>query len=173
MVTRRSFLAFGAALALAGCAEPLLDQQVSSQLSVADVRVTADSATVGGREISVPGRQIEEDVRGQVFAQLRMVANGSRPVIVEIDVARVQLVSPAQALVIGSVSTITGVAQVIDANTGEIILEPTEVKGSSDQVIPTGGLIGAALKAGTPPEKDYQQTIAGFAFDVRRKLWGE
>ena len=173
MMKRRIFLAMAAFATIAACAEPLLDAQTAGSLKVVDVSVDVSQLEkVKGRQITVGPERIQADVRGNLLANLKEGSVGSRPVRVEVSIARFNLVSPGQAALAGGASTIGGVLTVKDARLGTVVLEPTEVTGTTKGEWIGGGLLGAAIKAGKTPEQDYQATIVGFSQDVRARLLG-
>lgn len=174
MIKRRFILALAAAVTLSACAEPqLIDAQTSKGLSVNSVSVNvSDLGDVTGRNLVVAPEQIQKDVRAAVVSELAKGPNGSRDVNVLLTLEGTSLVSPAGALVPGNKSQIRGLLQVTDAETGETVLKPTKVKGTAKSGYALGGVIGAALKVGESPEQDYRATVAGFAIDVRNRLFG-
>lgn len=174
MIKRRFILALAAAFTLSACAtEPLLDAQTSEGLHVDSVSVdVSDIGDVTGRNLVVAPKQIQKDVRAAVVSELAKGPNGSREVNVLLTLEGTSLVSPAGALVPGNKSEIRGILQVTDAKTGEIVLKSTEVTGTAKSGYALGGVLGAALKVGESPQEDYRATVAGFAVDVRKRLFG-
>tara|TARA_R110002126_G_C10222381_1_gene479169 strand:+ start:91 stop:621 length:531 start_codon:yes stop_codon:yes gene_type:complete len=173
MLKRRTFLALSAAVALAACAEPLVDAQVAGQLNVVSVSVDVSGIQgVKGRMIEIAPERVERDIRATLASQLRQGSVGSRDVKADLVVQRFRLVSPGESLMVGGTSIISGLMTVTDAKTGEVIVPPTTVVGTAKNGWQPGGLLGAMTKASITPEDDYKQTVAGFAADVRKRLFG-
>lgn len=142
-----------------------------SSLKVVGVSVdTSAIEGVTGREISVAPAQIGADVRSTLMASLGDSA-GDRPVNVKLLIERVILVSPGQSMLVGGVSTITGTMWIVDEGTGAVLMKPTTVRGTAKGGWAPGGLIGVALTKS--PQEDYRATVAGFAADVRKRLFGK
>ena len=165
-----------AAAALAGCntTEPLLDESVSQGLVVRSVTVDVSALQKGitGRESDKTPAQVKADVEQALRATLLGpdARRGNAEVLVQIT--SVRLVSPGQKFALGSLggaSAITGVITVTGAGSGSVLLAPTEVSASSEE-LRLGGVIGALT---TPSvEKDYADTVAGFANNVKTRLLG-
>ena len=68
-------------------------------------------------------------------------------------------------------STITGTMWIVDARNGAVLMKPATVRGAAKGGWVGGGLIGVALTK--EPQEDYRATVAGFAADVRKRLFGK
>ncbi|WP_299968712.1 hypothetical protein [uncultured Roseobacter sp.] len=173
MINRRSFLAIASVGFISACAEPLLDVSASQNLRVNEVTVDVSQLErVGGRQNAISTAQVQRDVQQAVSAQLQAAAAGSRPVNVQLSLTSVQLVSPGMSLLVGGTSRIAGILQVKDAESGAVVIEPTEVFGLAKGEYAPGGIIGALAKSGRSPTDDYKNTVSGFAADVRKRLFG-
>jgi hypothetical protein len=170
MINRRNFLAAGALTLLAACSAPtLVDESVSANWWVRDVFVdTSELSGVSGRSLAVASDQVGSDVDRALRQQLRGLSR-AQPVNVEVKIESVRLVSPGQSLLVGGLSTISGTVRVIDARSGEVLLPTSKISGSAQGYAP-GGIIGALSRPS--PEKDYQNTVAGFAVNTRKLLFG-
>jgi hypothetical protein len=159
------------ALAPGDTGQQLADGRRGSSLKVVEVSVdTSAIEGVQGRAISVPPAQIGADIRSTLLASLGNNA-GDRPVKVNLLVERVVLVSPGQSMLVGGVSTITGTMWIVDARNGAVLMKPATVRGTAKGGWVGGGLIGVALTK--EPQEDYRATVAGFAADVRKRLFGK
>ena len=172
MITRRRLFALSAAAVLAGCTpEPLLLESPREQYAVRNVVVDTSAFTgVKGRVNEFSRDEVARDIRATLASTLRRSAKGRTEVDVLVRLTDVNLVSPGQALLIGGVSNIRGVLEIKEARTGRTILAPTNVYGSAKGTYAPGGIIGAVTTRSV--DSDYRQTIAGFAADVERRLFG-
>jgi len=130
--------------------------------------VTVDTSAfsgIEGREISLPPEQVASDLRTAV-AQ-RLSANGTVMANVTLRLKRVVLTSPGSAFAFGGPSAIEAEIVATDASTGAVLFGPELVRGRSETVrLP--GVIGAATSPSV--ERDYDQTVAGFAVAVQSTL---
>ena len=166
---RRTFI-LCAVLALAACAGPLLDETAARSMSVREVTVDASEVERMrfSRKADLPPERIARDVEGALEAELESI-RGTRPVDVSVVVTDVGLVTRGQAVLLGGLNLMTGTMQVTDSATGQVIVPPTKVTGTADDV----GLVGivGALRIGSV-EQEYQQLVAGFAAEVKRRVFG-
>ena len=173
MIGRRSFLALSGVAFLAACAtEPLLNLSMANGYNVGSVSIDVSSVEglKGGREIVRSPAQIKADMMASVGAAMARESNpAGRRVSVQINLTEVYLVSPGQAFLLGGISSAKGVLQVTDSVTGEIVVPATEIVGTVEGWAP-GGLI--ALANSVTPEQDYNALVAGFATEVKTRLFG-
>lgn len=175
MIGRRSTLAAIAALGLAGCATnaPLLESDARAIYAVQNVTVNTNrmtGAAVRGRVNEYSHEKVSRDVRATLSQRLKADPRGIRNVDVSVELSRFSLVSPGQSFLIGGASQITGVVMVRDSKTGQVVLERATITGTAKGVYTPGGLAGAISTRSV--EDDYRNTIAGFATDVERHLFG-
>jgi hypothetical protein len=171
MLARRMFL-LGAAGALASCGTEttqLVEADVSQTMRVVYVDVYASSFNkIRGREIDVVPEQVVADVKAAVTVALSE-QRGQRPVIVQVPVNDMQLVSMGQSYVFGGSSWLRGKIRVVDARTGEEVIPLTDIKAAkSDFAI--GGLIGALTTEAV--DEDYMATVAAFAQNIKTRMFG-
>ena len=149
----------------------LSDGRRGSSLKVVAVSVdTSAIEGVTGRNLSVQPAKIGADVRSTLLASLGSNA-GERPVEVKLLIESVALVSPGQSVLVGGVSTIRGRMWIVDPKSGAVMMKPTAVSGTAKGGWAPGGLLGAALTKS--PQEDYRATVAGFAADVTKRLFGK
>lgn len=165
----RLFGAFSLFLMIAACAQPVLVDQTRAQtLVVGNIDVDMSQfAGVRGREFPVPPEQVAADITQALRAVLDRP--GTPNADVKLVVQQVALASAGQAFVLGGQSQIAGTLTVTDRSTGQVVVPPTQVTGISEQVR-LGGVVGALT---TPAaEKDYRQTLRGFAASIHQQLYG-
>ena len=173
MITRRLLLAMAAVATLSACAAPLVDKGDAAEFRVAAVTVDASAVDgVIGRQFDVGSAQIASDVKKAVEQELASTSTGTRPVNVSIAVQEVFLANVA-TIAVGAQSKIKSVVSVTDATTGAVIIKPIEVEGVSLETLQLGGLVGAAIKAGTTAEEDYRATVSRYAVTLRTRLLGD
>lgn len=151
---------------LTACAPPLWDATTAAKVVLRSVEVdTAGIKDIKGRMYSVPPQTIDADLTAALQTKLNVQTAGNADVTVVIT--SVRLVSRVQTFALGGASAIDGVVRVTDVATGRLILAPTHVKAISQRPR-LRGMIGA-VTAPTAAH-DYQQTIAGFAANVAKRL---
>lgn len=96
-------------------------------------------------------------------------AVASRPVVLEVSLRRLYLVSPGQSILVGGLSQAEGVVRVLDARSGKVVVPPTEIAKTAAGYAP-GGLLGAATRGSA--EQDYMKTLATFANMIEHRLFG-
>ena len=155
-------------LALLGCTPRLLEDQAAANLVVRNVSVDTSAITgVDGRKMAydVAPAQIKADLETALRARLRATPQGNGDVVVQITAVR--LMSRMQEFMLGGASYVQGVITVTDVATGKQIVPPTKALSTSRR-FRVGGPIGAAVAP--TAERDYQQTIEGFAMNVLVRL---
>lgn len=168
-LSRRALLVGAACTALAACAEQIaiVDDDLKNRLTITDVMIDTSALQLNdagyirtGRETTLTPAQLAADLDAKITWALRAQRlNGATRAILTVAPRKVWLVSPGQAFALGGQSTIKGRVSLV-AETGEVLLPPTEIAGISAQVR-SGGLLGAVT---TPrADEDYRQTVAGFA----------
>jgi hypothetical protein len=163
------FLGLLGAGLLAACeVPPLVDAETASTINVRNVVVDTSQikGLSGGREYQVSPEKINSDLTAALRQFMNASPTGNTDVAV--TVTKVKLVSPGEALLLGGNSFITGIIKVQGAD-GSEVLPATEIFGSS-QMARLGGLIGAATSPS--PQKDYLDTVTGFATSARDRLLG-
>ena len=168
-LSRRTLLSFIAVTALAACeTAPLISPEAAQSVSVRNVVVdtSAIEGLSGGRDLEVAPAKINSDVTAAMRTFLNASPNGNSDVAV--TVTQVKLLSPGEAFLLGGNSFIKGIIKV-QGSDGTEILAATEILGTSQQVR-LGGIIGAATSPS--PEKDYANTVTGFATSARDQLFG-
>ena len=174
ILRRRLLVSFGAALALAACAAeaPDLTSDVGSiNVRAVSVDVSSLAQAVEGREISVSKAQLQRDLTAALTKSLAQASdpNGT-PVQVAVQVSKVQLTSPLRAAVAAGPSFVEGFVSVMALGGDAVVMAPTALKGSSEAVrLP--GTIGIVTSPSA--EKDYRQTLDGFAETVKKALTGD
>ncbi|MEO9898803.1 MAG: hypothetical protein ABJD13_21380 [Paracoccaceae bacterium] len=170
MFNRRTFLTLAAGTLLAACSQaPLLSPGAAEGVRIRSVSVDVSGFEgVTGREFNVTADQLQADVLAELRKQLAPSGEGTADVAVSIS--SVQLVSPGAAFAFGGPSRIAGVVQITNTESGEFILPATEVVGLADGTYVPGGVIAAL--ATKNPENDYKNTVASFASDIKRRLFG-
>ncbi len=125
----------------------------------------------GGRKIERSRKQMEQDVRSVVMAALAPHnKEGGRPVNVDIRVDQVRLSKATENAFFGA-SQMKGAATLVDASTGKVVHNLGEIESTADGFRIPVGLMGVLTTK--TPDKDYQQTLAGFAHKVERGIYGE
>ncbi len=172
MINRRNVLGMFAALIITGCAAPLIEETVSKGLKVDAVSVDVSNLKNGvtGRQFKVPNDKIKADILSALIRETTTSPSGARPVTLVVKLDSFRLVSPGQSVLLGGISTVTGRATVIDSKTKEIIVPETKVLGNGKGYAP-GGLLGAIVTK--KPAEDYKTTVAGFAADVKLRVFGK
>ncbi|MEL7131954.1 MAG: hypothetical protein AAGK77_06040 [Pseudomonadota bacterium] len=160
-----------ATLAFAACtaSAPSNGARVSpADIVSTTVRVdTASFAGIEGRDINVPSRQIASDITSALSR--RMDGFGPSNAIIDVRLDKVQLTSPGSAFAFGGPSAIEARVTVTDAESGAILFGPQDIRGTSEFVrLP--GVIGVATSP--TPERDYDQTVEGFAIAVQSAISG-
>ncbi len=165
----RSLILMSLFFVLSACAQPVLVSEAQSRALVVgtiDIDMSRFQG-VTGREFKLSPAQVEADVRKALRAVLARPGNANADIKLVLD--RVRLVSPGQAFAVGGQSSITGTLSVVGRANNTAIVPPTEVSGISEQVR-LGGVIGAVTSP--TADKDYQQTLRGFAASVHKQLYG-
>ena len=165
----RAFGALMLLLLVTGCAQPVLvteDRSQSLVIGQIDVDMSMFEG-MKGREFTVPPEQIAADIAGELRAVLDRP--GAPNASLDLRVSTLRLVSPGQAFALGGQSQIQGVLTVVDDATGDAIVPATAVVGISEQ-IRLGGVIGAVTSPAA--DKDYRQTLRGFAASIHQQLYG-
>ncbi len=140
-----------AALALAGCVPETTQVVAADQadtLRVTNVQVeAARAASADSRGFNISEAEAEALLRNQVLGVLDdLNPDGTRDVVVALDVTRLFVPNVASAAVGQSGSAVEAVAQLRDAETGAALGSPFEVTGSG--TFRLGGSAGAVLTAG-------------------------
>ncbi|MEO9514558.1 MAG: hypothetical protein ABJG55_02370 [Paracoccaceae bacterium] len=170
MFSRRTFLTLAAGVFLAACSQaPLLAPDAAQDVRIRTVSVDVSGFEgITGREFDVTPEQLQADITAALRRQFAPTNAGNADVAV--SVSSVRLVSPGAAFAFGGTSRIAGVVQITNTESGEFILPATEVVGLADGTYAPGGVI-AALSTKSP-ENDYKNTVASFASDIKRRLFG-
>ena len=170
MFSRRTFLTLAAGSFLAACTQaPLLTPEAAQGVRIRTVSVDVSGFEgITGREFDVTPEQLQADITAELRKQLVPTNGGTADVVV--SVSSVRLVSPGAALAFGGPSRIMGVLQITHTETGEDILPATDVVGVADGTYVPGGVIAAL--ATKNPQADYKNTVASFASDIKRRLFG-
>jgi len=165
----RSILMMSLFVVLSACAQPVLVSEAQSRtLVVGEIDIDMSQFQgVTGREFKLSPAQVEADVRQALRAVLARPGKANADLTLVLD--RVRLVSPGQAFALGGQSVITGTLSVVARANNTAIVPPTEVSGISEQVR-LGGVVGAVTSPSA--DKDYQQTLRGFAASVHKQLYG-
>lgn len=176
-LTRRALglrlLAASAVLAtLSACVTPLVEETVQQSLVVRSIRVDASAIKpiAGGREITLTRQQIEADLKAALMAEMVKPGQGAGNADVVVKVEEIHLVSRGQSFALGGNSSMTGILKVTEAGTGKVILPETQV-GGMNQNLRLGGVIGVLTAPSA--DKDYKDTIAGFARMNAERLLGK
>ncbi|MEM8656161.1 MAG: hypothetical protein AAGF36_15590 [Pseudomonadota bacterium] len=159
------------ALALAACmtTEPSGSTgRFSADMATNTVRVdTASFSGIEGRDLTVPPRQIASDIMRAL--NTRMDGTGPSNAVIDVRLDKVELTSPGSAFAFGGPSAIEARVTVTDAESGALLFGPRNIRGTSETVrLP--GVIGVATSP--TPERDYDQTVQGFAAAVHSAISG-
>ncbi|WP_299552016.1 hypothetical protein [uncultured Tateyamaria sp.] len=159
------------AFALAACmtTAPATGSRVGPADIVANVVRVDTSSFIGveGRTLDIPPEKIASDIMRALGR--RMGAGGPSNANIDIALQRVRLTSPGSAFAFGGPSSIKAEVAVTDAQTGTLLFGPEVVLGTSEFVrLP--GVIGVATSPS--PERDYDQTVEGFAVAVTAAIKG-
>lgn len=174
-LNRRNLVGGAAAflcLSLAGCVQPLVQEDVQQALRVGSITVDASAIKPigGGREITLTHSQIEADLKAALTAEMVRPGQGPGNADVLVRVDEIWLVSRGQSFAVGGTSAMTGTLSVRDSATGKIILAETRV-GGVNRNLRLGGVLG--VLTAPAPEKDYRDTLAGFARLTAERLLGK
>lgn len=163
------------ALALIGALGACMDTapQSQSRVSPADIVanvVRVDTSSFGGiegRTLDIPTAKIASDI-GRALGR-RMGNGGPSNANIDVRLLSVRLTSPASAFAFGGPSAIEAEVTVSDAATGDVLFGPEQVRGTSE-FLRLPGVIGVATSPS--PERDYDQTVQGFAAAVAQAIRG-
>lgn len=158
--------------ALSACVQPLVDETVQQSLTVRTITVDASAIKpiAGGREITLTRSQIEADLKAALTAEMVKPGQGAGNADVLVKVEEIWLVSRGQSFAMGGNSTMTGTLTVTEPATGRVILAETKV-GGMNETLRMGGIIGVLTAPSA--DKDYQQTLLGFARLNAERLLGK
>jgi hypothetical protein len=156
-----------ALLSLGACVTPLVDEAMQQSLVVRSIKVDASGIKPigGGRET-----QIETDLKAALTAQMIKPGQGKGNADVLVTVTEIFLVSRGQSFALGGNSHMTGTLTVTEAGSGKVILAPTVVGGGNAN-LRLGGVLGALTAP--MPDKDYADTLTGFAKQNTARLLGK
>lgn len=166
----RLFGLVGIALTLAACDE------AATSVTSTDTPGRAIVANVVAVDITdfigIRGRALERaplEVANDITVAVQDVFSG--PGVANANIALrlkdVLLTSPGSAFAFGGPSSIVADVTVRDAQTGDVIFGPQEVRGTS-ATLRVPGLIGVATSPSAT--RDYDQTVAGFAAALQTQL---
>ena len=165
---RRSFIFLICCVALVGCATQQLPPDVAQDIYLAETRIDTSKlgSETGGRK--VPVSQLKAALEREV--RLRIKNRGNRTVRLDIDVTSANIVTAGQSILVGGSSHVTATVSVVDYNTGEVLMAPTQVRGTGGGYAP-GGIIGALAL----PDRntDVQNIAKGFAENLNIVLFGQ
>ncbi|WP_299165133.1 hypothetical protein [uncultured Tateyamaria sp.] len=186
MTLLRSLVFLGAAGMLTACDEPTAPTAAATPPALtanvdaaeppviaaprvieANTVIVDTSAFTGieGREFALPPERVAGDLRTAVARQLS--STGTVVANVTVRLKRVVLTSPGSAFAFGGPSAIEAEITATDARTGAVLFGPEPLRGTSATVrLP--GVIGVATSPSA--ERDYDQTILGFAAAVQTTL---
>ncbi|MCL6285498.1 hypothetical protein M3P21_18365 [Ruegeria sp. 2012CJ41-6] len=169
MMIRRAFL-ISALAALAACADPA--SKASQKPLPFEVReVTLDTTNLkvehfaDVEKFERSPQQVKSDVTKAL--QTALEASPSGDVDVTVALTKLYLISAVEAAVPGLDSNVTGTIKAVNTNTGETVVEPFEFTAGAPD-FHGAGLVGIVLAPGL--DKDYTDTITGFAYAVRNRL---
>lgn len=171
-LTRRAFALLPLALVLTGCVTPLVEPEVQKSLVVRNITVDASAIkpVMGGREITLTRSGIERDLKAALTAEMIRPGQGKGNADVVVRVDEIYLVSRGQSFALGGNSAMTGTLTVTEAGSGKVILDAVRVGGMNEN-LRLGGVLGALTAPA--PEKDYQDTLRGFARMNADRLLGK
>lgn len=159
------------AVALAACMDSAPQSQ--SRVSAGDVAAnvvrvdTSSFSGIEGRTLDVSRDKVASDISRALGS--RLAASGLSNASVDVRLQRVRLTSPGSAFAFGGPSSIEAQVTARNAETGAVLFGPTAIRGTSEFVrLP--GVIGAATSP--TPERDYDQTVEGFAVAVSDAITG-
>ena len=168
MNTRRTIIAFAAAALVTACSN-ITDieraQKDTGPLRLVDVNVDVSdlNVTTEGRSIRRTTAQVQEDLRKAITtaAEPESDPNGL-PANINVKVKKIYL-APLTSRVLAGTSFIESEASVTEAETGDLIVAPVDVKVTGEQLRGPGpiGLAGAA--AAGSAEADYSAAIDTYA----------
>jgi hypothetical protein len=159
---------------LAACTvEPPLDQNVASDLKFRSVSVTTSGGQNALAQFGISQSRFNADLTAALTRELRAASkNGTRVVDVSFDVTTISFESVLPgALRTYPYSRIIAFVDIVDVRTGEVVLRHTALSGNDN--LGAHGLGSAAkvtFSLGKEPLQAYNDTVAGFAADVRRQL---
>jgi len=154
-------------LLLTGCVQPAFDTETAQNMVVRQISV--DTSAISG----VTGRQIAKSpatIDADLTAALRQSLAPLRPtgsVDVSVQVLKLRLFAPQEEIFIGGTWHIQALVRVTDVKTGRDVMSPLRLLAASDTMRISGPL-GPLLSP--PAEKDYAQTIDGFAHNLARRI---
>ncbi|QBF30102.1 hypothetical protein [Thalassococcus sp. S3] len=172
--TKRAFLFGAAALVLAGCAgvsptASVIDAPIRDTLRVTDasVDVSAMGPTTAGRQIATPSVKaaLERDLNATLVGQ----GQGTRNVRAVVAMQSVNIITAGQSILIGGESVMKGTLSLVDARTGAVILEPTEITSGGGGWA-AGGLVAVATREDSATE--LNQMSLEFARRARVLVFG-
>ena len=174
MLSRRTFVAGSAIVAMSGCNSITDIERARSDtgpLRLVEVRVDVSDLDVAteGRSINRTTAQLQEDIRRAVMveAQKRSVPDGL-PANVNVKMERVFLARGVDRVLAG-ISSIESVASVTEAESGAFIVEPVQVNTTAEQLRGPGP-IGGVTAASTSVEADYNNVINAYARTLLKSL---
>lgn len=165
----RIALGLACALAVAACTDtaPQSPSRISPAQIVANVvRVdTSSFSGIEGRTLDIPREKIANDI-GRALGR-RLGNGGPTNANIDVRVQRVRLTSPGSAFAFGGPSSIEANVTVTDAGSGAVLFGPRDIRGTSE-FLRLPGVIGVATSPS--PERDYDQTVEGFAVAVSEAI---
>ncbi len=178
MMIRRSVILSALAMSLTagvpatrGEAPPTAAPASGYVLNSVQVDASAVAGIEGGRDIQRSRQAIAEDVRGTVTAALRQHDTpGGAPLDLKIVVQSVTL-SSAVENVVGGVSQMSGTLTAVNAQNGKPFISGKLIKSEAEGFRVPVGLL--AIVTTKNPSDDYRATLAGFAHDIERSLYGK
>jgi hypothetical protein len=165
MITKRTFVALGMLVIAAACSNVTdIDRAKSDTgpLKLNAVRVdTSNVKNTSERQIvGISRDRLASDLSAALTTKLGAVSNpNGLPANVNVTVEEVHLANIVERALVGT-SYIVSSISVTDAATGEVIIEPTEVRGNSEQ-LRAGGMLGVVTTKSV--ENDYKLAVQGYA----------
>ncbi len=167
MLTKRILLTIAAAAFLTACSnitEIERTQQYTGPLKLNAVIVDVSDLDLSteGRPITRTSTQVQEDLRRAIVAeaQKRSVPDGL-PANINVKVEKIFLARIIDRTLAGT-SFVESEISVTDAETDAFLVEPVDVRATSEQ-LRAAGAIGAVVGATTTPTADYEGVINAYA----------
>lgn len=175
MLSRRIFLALIAAGSLAACAGPaptesVLNVATRSNLQISQVTVDVSEMGARSKGRAVPAGAVKAMVSDAGNALLRGQGNGPRKARAELVVEDVNIITAGQSMLIGGESTMSGRLKLVDAKTGQPILESSTITSGGGGWV-GGGLVAVATR--DDPTTEMRQMSIEFASRARVLVFGQ